>query len=140
MADRDAVRQLLERYLGAFSTGSADLIAECVTEDFVNEHTSALGKNVQGRDSYRERLGGFLSSFIDLSYEAETMLIDGNEAAVPYTFSGRWRGPAGEYGDGRPFSIRGNFYFRIEDDGIARRVDYWDSAEFMRQVNSGHVG
>jgi steroid delta-isomerase-like uncharacterized protein len=138
--DRNAVRLLLERYFRALNEGNADAVAACVAPAFLNEHTATLGANLRGRDAYRERLRGFLASFIDLHYEPEAMIIDGDRAAVPYTFSGRWRGSEGEYPEGRPFSIRGIFTFRIADAELVHRVDYWDSAEFLRQVEEGVAG
>lgn len=134
---RGAVRILLERYLRGLNEGDADAVAECVAPDFFNEHTATLGASLHGREAYRDRLQGFLAGFIDLHYEAEAMIIDGDRAAVPYTFSGLWLGPKGEYQEGRPFSIRGIFSFRVAGTEIAHRVDYWDSAEFLRQVESG---
>ena len=34
-----------------------------------------------------------------------------------------------------PVSIRGMFRFVVQNDRIARRTDYWDSAEFARQTH-----
>lgn len=137
MMEREAVSRLIGRYLAALNAGDADAAADCVAPGFINEHTAGLGEGVCGRDAYRERLRVFLSEFVDRHYEVEDMLIDADRVAVPYVFSGRWLGTDGEYAPGRPFSLRGMFRFRMDDDGIAQRVDYWDSAEFMRQVNEG---
>lgn len=140
MTDRNAAIQLIERYFGGLNAGDADAVADCVSEDFVNEHTATLGTNVYGREAYRQRLSGFLSSFDGMRYEAEAVIVDGDRIAVPYTFSGRYLGPQGEYADGRAFSIRGIFSFRLEAGELAHRVDYWDSAEFMRQIEAGAGG
>ena len=137
MTDRDAARQLVERYLDGLNAGDPDAVAGCVSEDFLNEHTATLGTNVRGREAYRQRLGGFLGSFADLHYEAEAVIVDGSRVAVPYSFSGRYLGSGGEYPEGRPFSIRGIFSIRIKGGELAHRVDYWDSAEFMRQIEAG---
>jgi hypothetical protein len=32
-------------------------------------------------------------------------------------------------------TIRGIFWFRVDGDQIAHRVDYWDGEEFRRQVS-----
>lgn len=138
-AQHEAVQQLLQRYLAALNAGDAAAAADCVAADFINEHTAGLGRNIYGRDAYRERLLGFLADFVDLHYEIQDMIIDGDRAAVPYVFSGRWRGAQGEYAAGRPFSLRGIFSFRIQRHEIAHRVDYWDSAEFMRQIDEGQA-
>ena len=108
-----------------------DAIAALVTEDFFNEHTSALGSSVVGRAAYRERLPGFLGAFADLHYEIEDVLVDGDRAAVPYTLTASSAGPDGV---SRPVRVRGMFRFRVSDGLIAHRVDYWDSGVFISQV------
>src|SRR3954452_14620813 len=52
----DGTRAAVERYLDALNAGDVDRVADCVTEDFHNEHTSTLGHGLRGRDAYRERL------------------------------------------------------------------------------------
>ena len=120
--------EAVTRYLDALNLGNADLIAECVAEDFHNEHTSALGHGLHGRAAYRDRLPSFLGQFSGLHYEVEDMIVDGDRAAVAYTMTSAWGS------DRKPVSIRGVFRFRVVDGLIAHRVDYWDSAEFTRQV------
>jgi len=122
----------VKAYLDALNLGRPDEVAACVTEDFVNEHTSALGRSVVGRAAYRERLVEFLRGFPGLHYEIERLIVDGDDVAVAYRMSAGWR----EHADvpARPFAIRGMFRFQVRDGLIAHRVDYWDSAEFQRQV------
>ena len=123
---RDAVL----RYLAALNARDADAVAGCVSADFVNEHTAALGRTVTGRAAYRARLDGFLAEFADLHYEVEELLVDGDRAAVAYRMSFRLVS-AGK----APVRIRGVFRFRVDADGlVAHRVDYWDSAEVHRQL------
>jgi steroid delta-isomerase-like uncharacterized protein len=123
---RDAVL----RYLAALNARDADAVAGCVSADFVNEHTAALGRTVTGRAAYRARLDGFLAEFADLHYEVEELLVDGDRAAVAYRMSFRLES-AGK----APVRIRGMFRFRVDADGlVAHRVDYWDSAEVHRQL------
>jgi ketosteroid isomerase-like protein len=98
-----------------------------VTEDFHNEHTSALGHSLRGRQAYRERLPSFLAEFAGLRYEIEDVIAEGDRAAVPYTLHCTW--------SGQPVQIRGMFRFEVRDGLIAHRVDYWDSAEFQRQIS-----
>ncbi|MCG5217613.1 nuclear transport factor 2 family protein [Streptosporangium sp. KLBMP 9127] len=121
-------RQAVERYIAALNRHSPEEIAACVTPGFHNEHTSAAGVSLHGRDAYRERLGNFLTEFTDLSYEIEDLLVDGDRAAVPYRMTFR-------YG-GAPVTIRGMFRFRVADGLVAHRVDYWDGAEFERQIRT----
>jgi len=126
-----ATHVAVTRYLDALNRGDPDSIAACVTEDFHNEHTSTLGHSRHGRAAYRERLPGFLAEFAGLRYTVEDTIVEGDRAAVAYTMTCSWKGGTAE---GRPVSIRGVFRFRVADGLIAHRVDYWDSAEFTRQV------
>jgi steroid delta-isomerase-like uncharacterized protein len=121
-ATLDAVR----RYLAALNAHDADAVAAAVTEDFVNEHTSARGVSRTGRAAYRQALDGFLEQFADLRYEVEDTLVDGDRAAVAYTMTAAV--------DGRLIAIRGVFRFRVRAGLVAHRVDYWDGAEFARQI------
>jgi steroid delta-isomerase-like uncharacterized protein len=113
-------------YLAALNAGDADAVAACVTEDFVNEHTSARGVSRVGRSAYRLALDRFLDQFRDLHYEVEDTIIDGERAAVAYTMTA--------VVGGRPISIRGMFRFRATDGLVAHRVDYWDGADVDRQI------
>ncbi len=119
-------RETALSYLEALNSGDVDRIAALVGEAFVNEHTSARGTGVVGRDAYRERLASFLGTFADLHYEAEETIAEGPLVAVPYVLTARV--------SGRPIRIRGMFRFRIEEGLITHRVDYWDGEEFRRQV------
>jgi len=126
---RDAVTS----YLDALNRGDPDFIAACVTEDFWNEHTSALGSSLRGRAAYRERLPQFLGRFRGLHYDVEDLLVDGDRATVRYQMSCRWADDAGrEF----PVSIRGMFWFAVRAGLIEHRIDYWDGTEFTRQVSA----
>jgi ketosteroid isomerase-like protein len=121
-----SVRDAVDRYLAALNGHDADAIAATVTSDFVNEHTSAQGVGGAGRDAYRAALTGFLGRFQDLHYEVEEILVAGHRAAVAYTMTA--------VVGGRPVAIRGLFRFLVRDGLIAHRVDYWDGADFERQM------
>ncbi len=120
-------RAAVERYIEALNGGDPDRIAACVTDDFHNEHTSALGHSRRGRASYRERLPSFLAEFAGLHYEVEDTVAEGDRAAVAYTMTCTYHGT--------PVSVRGVFRFVVEGGLIAHRVDYWDSAAFAAQVS-----
>lgn len=114
-------------YLAAFSTADPDGIAALVTDDFVNEHTAALGAGCVGRDEYRTRLPGFLSSFAGLRYDVEDVVADGDRVAVAYTMRASH--------DGHPIEIRGVMWIVVRDGLVARRTDYWDALTFLRQTD-----
>ena len=113
-------------YLAAFATGSADAVVDNVTDDFVNEHTAALGTGCTGRDEYARRVPGFLLSMPGLCYDVEDVVADGNRDVVAYTLHA--------HVNHRDVAVRGVMRFDVRDDLIARRVDYWDSHVFTQQA------
>ncbi len=118
-------------YLAALNSHDADRIAACVSEGFVNEHTTSTGTSRYGRAEYRAALPDFLADFQDLRYEVELQLVDGDRSAVQYLMSCRLRS-AGD----RALSVRGVFVFRVDEAGlIAHRIDYWDSGAVTRQLD-----
>ncbi|MGW9213867.1 nuclear transport factor 2 family protein [Embleya sp. NPDC055664] len=123
-------RAAVEAYVAALNGGDPDTIADRVSIDFHNEHTSALGRSLRGRAAYRERLPHFLAEFEELRYVVEDLLVDGDRAALAYTMTCRPRGSRAA----EPVRIRGVFRFRVVGGLVAHRVDYWDGGEFERQV------
>jgi steroid delta-isomerase-like uncharacterized protein len=126
-------RAAVEQYLAALNAHDVVAAAMCVSDDFYNEHTSALGHTVRGRAAYLARLPQFLAQFRDLHYEVEEWIVDASRCAVPYRMTCTY---ADDLGSAHPVTIRGMFRFRVEDGHIVHRVDYWDSAEFTRQISA----
>lgn len=137
MTERDTgPAAAVHAYIAALNRSDADAAAACVSEEFVNEHTSVLGETVVGREAYRKRLGEFLAAFPGLRYDVERTISEGEHVAVAYSMSATWREPGAGAAAGKPIRIRGMFRFRVESGRIVHRVDYWDSADFQRQVSA----
>ncbi|HEX2785619.1 MAG TPA: nuclear transport factor 2 family protein [Ilumatobacteraceae bacterium] len=113
-------------YLEAFSTGQPDNVAAFVTDDFINEHTAALGGGCVGIDEYRKRLPGFLASMPGLRYDIEDVVAEGDHVFAAYTL----RTTVND----KPIAVRGVMRFVVRDGRIAHRIDYWDSLVFQRQA------
>jgi steroid delta-isomerase-like uncharacterized protein len=118
--------EIVRAYLDAFSTGEPDTIAAFVAEDFVNEHTAALGSGCVGRATYRERLPAFLASMPMLRYEVDDVTADGDRVWAGYTLRARV--------NDRPIAVRGAMRFTVTDGHIGHRTDYWDSKVFLQQA------
>ena len=58
-----------------------------VTEDFVNEHTAALGAGSVGRDEYAARVPAFLVSMPGLRYEVEAISCPTRFFVTPHSIS-----------------------------------------------------
>ncbi len=97
-----------------------------VTDDFVNEHTAALGSGCVGKAEYARRVPGFLASMPGLHYEIEDVIAEGDRVVVAYVLHTDI--------DGRDVRVRGAMRFRVQDGLVAHRVDYWDSLVFQRQA------
>ena len=117
---------ICRRYLESFATGDPDVVASFVSNDFVNEHTSALGSGCQGKDEYRRRLPGFIASMPGLSYEVESQIAEGDQVANAYTLRARV--------NEREIAVRGMMRITVRDGLITDRTDYWDSKSFLQQA------
>ena len=117
---------LVRSYLHSFATGDVEAIAAHVTDDFVNEHTAALGSGCTGRAEYLSRLPGFLAGFPGLLYDVEQVVVQGDRAAAAYRMTAS--------SDGHPVDLRGAMMFELAGGRIAKRTDYWDSLTYLRQV------
>jgi len=126
----------VRNYIGALNRGDPDDIASYVSDEFINEHTATLGETVTGRGAYRARLEGFLGKFRELHYEIEQTIAEGPQVAVAYRMSARYQDSRNGTAIDCPIQIRGMFRFRVEQGRIVHRVDYWDSAEFQRQLHA----
>ena len=118
--------EICTAYLAAFATGDPERVTACVTEDFVNEHTAALGSGCVGRQEYAARVPGFLSSMPGLRYDIEDVVAEGDRVCAAYTLH--------THVNDRDVAVRGVMRFRVRGDLIAHRVDYWDSLVFQRQA------
>ncbi|MGI9606238.1 MAG: nuclear transport factor 2 family protein [Acidimicrobiales bacterium] len=119
---------VVRSYLASFSGGDPESVAAHVSVDFVNEHTSALGSSCRGRGEYAKRLEGFLADMVDIEYSPDELIVDGSTVMALYTLTGRWKGE-------RSFRVQGAQRLRVDDGLIASRLDFWDSASFLAQVD-----
>jgi predicted ester cyclase len=113
-------------YLAAFASGDPDKVTALVTDEFVNEHTAALGSGCVGKEEYSRRVPGFLASMPGLRYDIEEIVADGDRVMAAYTLH--------THVNERDIAVRGVMRFRVEGQLIAHRTDYWDSLVFKQQA------
>ena len=118
--------EVARAYLDSFATADPDAVTRWVTDDFVNEHTAALGTGCVGKKEYTRRVPGFLASMPGLRYEVEDVVADGDRVMAAYTLH--------THVNDRDIAVRGVMRFRVEGDRVAHRTDYWDSLVFQRQA------
>ena len=130
-SNRDRAAAVARSYLASFAGGDADAVAAHVTENFVNDHASALGSGCVGRAEYRRRLPGFLASMPGLRYEVDEPVVDGDRVAVPYVLHADGTTPDGVV---VPVTLRGVMLLRLEGELVAERLDVWDALTYLRQT------
>ena len=113
-------------YLESFATADPDEIASHVSDDFENIHTSSLGDSCSDRNVYRQRLPKFLEDFSGIHYEIVEAIVANNRVAVAYVMRAQYHGC--------PIEIEGMFRFEVRENSINRRVDYFDSLSFLKQI------
>ena len=113
-------------YLESFASADPDAVAALVTDDFVNEHTAALGTGCEGKAEYRRRLPGFLASFAGLRYEVEDLVAQEDRAAAAYTMRATY--------EGHEIVVRGVMRIVVRDGLVAHRIDYYDALGFLQQI------
>jgi predicted SnoaL-like aldol condensation-catalyzing enzyme len=113
-------------YVTSFASGDPDQITRWITDDFINEHTAALGSGCVGKAEYTARIPGFLKSMPGLRYDIEDTLADGNRIAIAYVL----RTTVNK----RDIAVRGVMRFVVDGELIRHRIDYWDSLVFQQQA------
>ena len=125
------IRALALSFLASFATRDGDRIAAHVTDDFVNDHASALGTGCVGRATYRAHLDGFLASMPGLRYVAGEPIVEATRVALPYDLHARGTTPDGA---DVPVHVRGVMLLRFDGALIAERLDVWDALTYLRQT------
>ena len=124
--DLVAADEVCRAYLDAFASGDPNEVLRWVTDDFVNEHTAALGSGCTGSEEYARRLPGFLASMPGLRYEVHHVVAERDRAAAAYTLHATV--------NGREVAVQGAMHFELHEGRIRQRTDYWDSLVFQRQA------
>lgn len=123
------VTELVQSYLASFESADPDQIVAHVSEQFENEQVGLLGQGCQGRETYRQRLAGFLQTFQKLRYSVEEMIEADGRVAVAYKMTAE--------DEGKPIAIRGVMIIFTEAGQITKRSDYWDGLTYQQQIGEG---
>ena len=119
-------RELVSSYLASFTSADPEVIVSHVCEGFENIQVGLLGTNCTGRETYRQRLKGFLENFKNLRYTIEEIIEADDRVAVAYKMNAE--------DNRRPIEIQGAMFFTIQDGLISRRNDYWDGLSYLKQA------
>ncbi|MBN1569070.1 MAG: ester cyclase [Acidobacteria bacterium] len=110
-------------------------------DDLTADHTedceveSPVGGNVKGCIAIENIYRGWFSSFPDVEYTVEHLLIDGNRAVQFVRMTGIQKGEfCGLAPTGKQFEIRCAFLFVFEGDKIAREIRIYDFTGLLLQL------
>jgi len=108
-----------------------------LTEDHADdgEVESPVGGSVKGHDAIQSIYKGWFSSFPDVEYRTEHLIIDENRAAQFVLMTGIQRGEfCGLAPTGKRFEIRCAFLFSFKDHKIAHEIRIYDFTGMLLQL------
>ena len=131
------VEELLTGENAAWNLHDVDKIASFYTEDCVKEDVP-VGVDVRGKEAMKAVTSSAFAAVPDMKIELKLIISSGDGAATEWTMSGTYSGgaPGMTAMTGKPFSVKGATIMQVRDGKISRVSDYWDSAQFLRQVGS----
>jgi len=138
----DANKALLTRHFNeVLNHGDLDVIDQIYGEHYVLDapiqtdgSLEAHGETL-GRDGLRRRVVAFRSAFPDIAFTIDTMLADGDQVAVQYTFTGTHDGTFGDLeATGRSISVAGVLIAVVDDGRIQRAFSVFDSGDMLHQL------
>lgn len=99
------------------------------------EVESPLAGNIKGRNAIQNVYKGWFSSFPDVEYQAEHLVIDGNIAVQFVRMIGTQKGEfCGLAPSGKKFEARCAFLFFFEKGKIAREIRVYDFTGILLQL------
>lgn len=134
-ADRST--ELVLAYYAAFNRGDFDGMCALLTDDVVHEINQ--GASERGRGTFRAFLSRMQSSYREQLRDVVVMSTeDGRRAGAEYIVEGEYLGDdAGQpAARGQRYVLPGGAFFDIVDGRIARVTNYYNLADWQRQV--GH--
>jgi steroid delta-isomerase-like uncharacterized protein len=124
-------RDILRRYYDALNRRDFDALDGLVVGDLVRHEPGAE----RGLAAFKDAIRMFVRGFPDLAHTVETMLIDGELAAVRTTTTGTHIGFfLGHPPTGRRFLAAGQTIFRFEGDKISESWGVFDTVTMLQQL------
>ncbi|MEJ3653344.1 nuclear transport factor 2 family protein [Actinomycetes bacterium KLBMP 9759] len=108
--------EMLDAFSAAWGDGDLDAVLSFVDDDAV--YLGSFGHDLDGtafvgKDAIREGVAQYMAMFPGGRYERTAAIIDGERAAIAWTFT--WPTPDG------PQSVRGCDFFLVRDGRILRK-------------------
>jgi ketosteroid isomerase-like protein len=113
-----ATRTTIDSFNEAFNRHDADGLAMLLTDDTVFEDTSPApdGKRIEGQAAVVEFWRGWFVRNPDARFEAEEVIVSGNQAVVRWVYH--------KMRNGQPWHLRGVDVFTVRDGKVAAKLAY----------------
>ncbi len=120
--------------IAAWNAHDVERLASLYTPDY--EETDVGQADPQrGRESIRRTATRYLRAFPDLQVTLNEVVIDGDRAALAWTWCGTHRGTMLNIPPtGRHVTVRGTSFLTFEDGLIRRGLRVWDMAGLLRSI------
>jgi steroid delta-isomerase-like uncharacterized protein len=127
------ISEFIDRRNEAWNRHDFDALTANHSEDA--EVESPLAGSVKGRGAIRAIYNSWFSSFPDVEYYPEHLLIDGNRAVQFVRMIGTQKGEfCGLAPTGKRFDVRCAFLFFFEDGKIVREIRVYDFTSVLLQL------
>ncbi len=130
--NREIIRRFNEDVWGK---GRVELVEELFSADFV-DHDRAPG-GPPGRDGIKYDVERVRAAFPDLVIKTEDIICEGDRAALRWSGHGTQTGHlSGLPPTGKPVTMSGMHFYRIQNRQIVERWDEFDALGVMRQLGT----
>lgn len=129
---KEVVRRYTEE---GYNEANPAVIEETVTDDVVVHGLHGTDGPVRGVEAYLDWAGDLLEAIPDAHAEIESLVAEGDTAAVHWTMQGTLKGELGDLpATGEEFSMRALAFVRLEDGRIAEKWYNADELGMMEQA------
>lgn len=133
MVTREEISAVLGEWLEAWKSRDAVSLAAKYSEDGV--YTSMLADTIRGRQAIESLYRSWFSAFPDMVFEVESLVIEGELAAILWSQRGRHLGDfCGLAGTGRSFLLHGVFFMALNEGQIISMRSIYDFTGLLLQV------
>lgn len=133
-SEQDAA-DVATRWEAVWNAGDVSLYDELAPSDLT--HHWGAGQDTTSREEFKDRMGAFFTAFPDLRLTQEEPLVDGDLAAIRWTFTGTQTGPIfGFEPTGAEITTTGINIFRIECGQVVETWSEVDSLGFRAQLEA----
>jgi steroid delta-isomerase-like uncharacterized protein len=130
------IKSVVLEWTQAMDRHDPDAFADFLDENCVFTN-GGTGKRYVGREAWRQELVDLLAVWSDLHIDVVNLLIDGDFYAKEWVMTGVHTGDLpGLPATGRSFRILGAGVGRLRDGKIFEVTEYWNMADFLRQVGA----